>query len=93
MDCSGYVSKPGLTTYTMHTVFHNIIKEHLESGDAMNCDSYHILLFMGWTDNLKTHYVGLEESTSANSAVKRITPYPYWTHTDCFHPIRYNNIC
>lgn len=43
MDCSGYVSmswelaKPGLTTYTMHTQSHNITKDHLEKGDAMNC--------------------------------------------------------
>lgn len=99
MDCSGYVSmswelaKPGLTTQTMHTASHSINKDQLTVGDAMNCESYHVLLFMGWSDSSKTHYIGLEESSSANCTVKRITPYPYWTHTDCFHPIRYHNIC
>lgn len=67
-DCSGYVSmawnldwtKPGLTTYTMHTVAHNISQGELINGDALNCDSRHIVLFGGWTDSTKTHYFSLE---------------------------------
>ena len=66
-DCSGYVSmawdlsfaKPGLTTYTMHTVATNISKDQLQNGDALNCDSRHIVLFGGWTDSSKSHYWSL----------------------------------
>ena len=42
-DCSGFVSmcwelaKPGLHTWTMHEVAHNISKNDLQAGDAMNC--------------------------------------------------------
>lgn len=67
-DCSGYVSmaweltfaKPGLTTYTMHTVAHNINKDDLINGDALNCDSRHIVIFGGWTDGSRSHYVSFE---------------------------------
>lgn len=65
-DCSGFVSmcwelaKPGLYTYTMHTVAHNISKTDLLAGDALNCDPYHIVLFAGWSDAGKTHYVAME---------------------------------
>jgi hypothetical protein len=43
MDCSGFVSmcweltKPGLSTGTIHTVSHNITKNDLQPGDALNC--------------------------------------------------------
>lgn len=67
-DCSGFVSmcwelsKPGLTTQTMHTVASNINKDQLAPGDALNCDSEHIILFAGWADGAKTHFVGMEET-------------------------------
>lgn len=65
-DCSGFVSmcwelpRPGLTTFTMHTVAHNIEKGALAPGDAMNCDSRHIVLFAGWTDGSQSKYVAME---------------------------------
>lgn len=98
-DCSGFVSmawelsKPGLTTYTMHTVAHNISKDSLQVGDALNCDSEHIVLFAGWSDSSKTHYIAMEETRPGEGTVKRVTPYPYWSNQGCFHPIRYNNVC
>lgn len=98
-DCSGYVSmawelsKPGLTTQTMHTVAHNISKSQLEKGDALNCDSEHIVLFGGWSDSSQTHYIAYEETKPGEGTVRRVTPYPYWYNTGCFHPIRYNNVC
>jgi cell wall-associated NlpC family hydrolase len=64
-DCSGFVSmcwelaKPGLTTFTLHTVSHNITKNDLQPGDAMNCDSHHVVLFDGWTDSGRTHYTAM----------------------------------
>lgn len=98
-DCSGFVSmcweldKPGLTTFTMHTVAHNITKDQLQPGDAMNCDSEHIVLFAGWTDSAKTHYVIMEEANTQEGTVKKVVPYPYSYNTGCFHPIRFNNVC
>jgi hypothetical protein len=87
------LSKPGLTTQTMHTVATNIGKDSLQPGDALNCDSEHIVLFGGWTDSEKTHYIAYEETRPGEGTVKRATPYPYWYNTGCFHPIRYNNVC
>ena len=87
------LAKPGLTTFTMHTVATNIGKDQLQPGDAINCDSQHIVLFAGWTDSSKTHYIAMEEANSATGTVKRTTPYPYWGGDSCYHPIRYNNVC
>lgn len=98
-DCSGFVSmcwelsKPGLTTFTMHTVAHNITKAELQPGDAMNCDSHHIVLFAGWTSSDRTHYVAMEEANTAEGTVKKVIPYPYFNGDNCFHPIRYNSVC
>lgn len=98
-DCSGFVSmcwelgKPGLTTFTMHTVATNIGKDQLQPGDAMNCDSRHIVLFAGWADGGKTQYVAMEEANSATGTVKRNIPYPYYNGDTCFHPIKYNGVC
>lgn len=100
-DCSGFVSmawqllfaKPGLTTYTMHTVAHNINKDDLINGDAMNCDSRHILIFGGWTDSSRSHYWSFEEANQNVGTIKSVTPYPYWNNDWCFHPIRYNDVC
>lgn len=98
-DCSGFVSmawqlsKPGLTTSTMRSVAGNIGKDQLQPGDAINCDSKHIVLFAGWTNSSKTHYIAMEEANSATGTVKRVTPYPYWGGDSCYHPIRYNSVC
>lgn len=77
----------------MHTVAHNITKDELQPGDAMNCDSEHIVLFAGWTDSTKTHYVIMEEANTQEGTVKKVVPYPYSYNPGCFHPIRYNNVC
>lgn len=98
-DCSGFVSmawelaKPGLTTFTMHTVSKNVTKAELAPGDAMNCDSHHIVLFAGWTSSDKSHYVAMEEANTAEGTVKKVIPYPYFNSDNCFHPIRYNSVC
>jgi hypothetical protein len=44
----------------MHTVATNIAKANLQPGDALNCDTEHIVLFGGWTDSSQTHYVAYE---------------------------------
>lgn len=61
---SWMLSKPGLTTSTMHTVATNIAKDSLQPGDAINCDGHHIVLFAGWTSSDKTHYVAMEEANT-----------------------------
>lgn len=97
-DCSGFVSmawmlsKPGLTTYTMNSVSKSINKADLQAGDAIICESSHVVLFAGWSDSTKSHYIAMEEANSQTGTVKRVTPYPYWS-TGCYHPIRYNGVC
>lgn len=98
-DCSGFVSmawelsKPGLTTQTLPSVSTNIGKDSLQPGDALLCESEHVVLFGGWTDSTKTHYIAYEETRPGEGTVKRATPYPYWSSTSCFHPVRSNNVC
>lgn len=98
-DCSGFVSmawqlaKPGLTTFTMHTVATNIKKTDLQPGDAINCDTTHIVLFGGWANAAKTQYTALYEANPAQGTVKKISPYPFFDNVSCYHPIRYNKVC
>lgn len=98
-DCSGYVSmcwglaRPGLSTYTMHTVASNINKGDLAPGDALNCDTTHIVLFAGWVDAAQTKYIGMQETNPSTGTVKGPIPYPYFGGDGCFHPIRYNDVC
>lgn len=64
-DCSGFVSmcwelsKPGLTTSTLHTVANNITKNELQPGDALLCPGHHVVLFVGWSSSDKTHYIAM----------------------------------
>jgi len=98
-DCSGYVSmawglnKPGLTTFTLGTVSHKISKDDLQPGDILLNSAEHVVLFGGWTDSAKTHYVAFEETRPGEGTVKRTTPYPYWYDTNLFLPYRYNAVC
>jgi hypothetical protein len=98
-DCSGFVSmcwelsKPGLTTSTMHTASHEISKADLAAGDAILCPGTHIVLFAGWADSTKSHYTGMEEANSSTGTVKRTIPFPYWSDTGCYKPYRSNTVC
>ena len=86
-------AKPGLTTSNMHIVSTNITKDKLDNGDAMNCDTRHIVIFGGWTDSTKSHYWSFEESNPSTGTIKSVVPYPFWNNDGCFHPIRYNDVC
>ena len=46
-------------TYTIQSVTHNITKAEMLDGDALLCDSHHIVLFAGWSDTAKSHYVAM----------------------------------
>ena len=87
------LAKPGLFTYTIQPVVHNITKDSLAAGDALLCDSHHIVLFSSWSDSGKTHYVSMEEIDPQHGTLKRVNPYPYYSNTTCFHPIRFNSVC
>ncbi|KAL0213744.1 hypothetical protein P9112_005928 [Eukaryota sp. TZLM1-RC] len=97
-DCSGFVSmawklaKPGRTTRNLSGVSKRISKKsQIQPGDAMLNVGSHVALFVAWADKAKTKYVAYEESGSKKKAIKRVTPYPYWSGG--YHPYRYNNIC
>ena len=67
-------AKPGLTTQNMHIVATNIAKDQLQNGDALNCDSRHIVIFGGWTDSSKTHYWAYESANPNTGTIKSATP-------------------
>lgn len=87
------LARPGLTTSTLYTASHNVGKNDLQPGDAMNCPGRHVVLFAGWSDSGKTHYVSMSEANTAEGTVKKIVPYPYFNGDACFKPIRYNSVC
>jgi hypothetical protein len=87
------LSKPGLTTQTLHTVSKNITKNDLQPGDAMIAEAHHVVLFAGWADSTKSHYIAMEEANTKEGTVKKTIPYPYFNSDNSFHPIRFNNVC
>jgi len=98
-DCSGYVSmawelsKPGYVTSTLPQVAHRISKDDLQKGDVLLNVAEHVVLFGGWADGGRTHYISFEETRPGEGTVTRVTPYPYWYETSSFVPYRYNNAC
>jgi len=98
-DCSGYVSmawetsKPGYTTFTLPEISHPISKSELQEGDVLLCTTEHVVLFGGWTDSDKSHYMAYEETTPGTGTIKSVAPYPYWYNTGCFKPYRYDKVC
>jgi len=98
-DCSGYASmawglgKPGLTTRTLGGVSHKISKNDLKEGDVLLNVAEHVVIFGGWSDSSRSHYIAYEETRPGVGTVKRVTPYPYWYSTNAFIPYRYNSVC
>jgi len=98
-DCSGYVSmswelaKPGYVTSTLPKVCKWISKDSLQKGDVLLNVAEHVVLFGGWADSQKSHYIAFEETRPGEGTVKRVTPYPYWYSQSSFHPCRYNSVC
>lgn len=64
-DTGGFISmcwelaRPGLPLSNLHTAAHNVNKDQLEAGDAMNCDGKHALIFGGWTSGARSEYIGI----------------------------------
>ncbi len=105
-DCSGYVSMawelstPGLTTYTLGTVSHQITESDLQPGDVLlnangggNPNLAHAVIFNSWANPQHTAYNGYEESPYVGGAhYSTNLPYPYWSGDDPqgYVPMRYN---
>ena len=102
-DCSGYVSMawelstPGLTTYTLGTVSHQISPNDLQPGDVLlnadgggNPNLAHVVIFNGWANPQHTYYWAYEQTPP--HTVYHQLPYPYWPGDDPqgYVPMRYN---
>lgn len=77
----------------MNTVSTNVGKDSLQPGDSVICESKHVLLFAGWSDSSKTHYIAMDLASASGGSGKKIIPYPYYNGDSCFHPIRYHGVC
>lgn len=101
-DCSGYVSMAwnlGTNEWTgsLDTFATRITKEELLPGDMLlfhnpadpNKGS-HVVLFGGWVDETRTHYVAYEQTPPTTR--KQPTPYGYWTNAEKYLPYRFNGV-
>jgi len=110
-DCSGFVSmawglsQPGLTTYTLPKVSHQISKDELQPGDILlnqwggwavaGSPDAHVVIFDGWTDSSHTHYNAYEENPFWGGAhYTQNIPYPFWPGYDSsdYLPMRFNSL-
>ncbi|MFJ1869302.1 peptidoglycan-binding protein [Streptomyces sp. NPDC088097] len=101
-DCSGYVSMAwnlGTNEWTgsLDTFATKITKEELLPGDMLlfhnpadpNKGS-HVVLFGGWADETRTHYVAYEQTRPTTR--KQATPYGYWNNSTKYVPYRFNGV-
>jgi hypothetical protein len=58
----------------------------------MIAESHHVVLFDGWTNSGKAHYIAMEANTKEGT-VKKTIPYPYFNGDNSLHSIRYNQVC
>ncbi|MBT2402628.1 MULTISPECIES: peptidoglycan-binding protein [unclassified Streptomyces] len=101
-DCSGYVSMVwnlGTNEWTgsLDKFATKITKEELLPGDMLlfhnpadpNKGS-HVVIFGGWVDETRTHYIAYEQ-TQPNTR-KLATPYGYWSNATKYVPYRFNGV-
>ncbi len=101
-DCSGYVSMAwnlGSNEWTgsLDKFATKITKEELLPGDMLLFhnpadpnNGSHVVLFGGWVDETRTHYVAYEQ-TRPNTR-KLATPYGYWSNAAKYVPYRFNGV-
>ncbi|MCX5378203.1 peptidoglycan-binding protein [Streptomyces sp. NBC_00091] len=101
-DCSGYVSMAwnlGTNEWTgsLDTFATKITKEELLPGDMLLFhnpadpnNGSHVVIFGGWVDETRTHYVAYEQTRPTTR--KQATPYGYWKNSDKYLPYRYNGV-
>ncbi|THA37186.1 peptidoglycan-binding protein [Streptomyces sp. A1547] len=101
-DCSGYVSMAwnlGTNEWTgsLDKFATKITKEELLPGDMLlfhnpsnPTNGSHVVLFGGWVDETRTHYVAYEQTRPTTR--KGATPYGYWTNATKYVPYRFNGV-
>ncbi len=101
-DCSGYVSMAwnlGSNEWTgsLDKFATEITKDELLPGDmllfhnpANPNNGSHVVIFGGWVDETRTHYVAYEQ-TRPNTR-KLATPYGYWENATKYVPYRFNGV-
>ncbi|MEE1829594.1 peptidoglycan-binding protein [Streptomyces sp. SP17KL33] len=101
-DCSGFVSMawnlPGNEwTGSLDKFAQRISKDRLEPGDMLLFHNpkdprqgSHVVLFGGWTDHTRTHYLAYESARPY--ARRQATPYAYWNNANRYVPYRYKGL-
>ncbi len=101
-DCSGFVSMawnlPGNEwTGSLDQYGVRIAREDLQPGDILLFHNpadpekgSHVVIFGGWTDYTRTHYVAYESTRP--HARRLVTPYAYWSHSDRYLAYRYKGL-
>ncbi|MEU9715659.1 peptidoglycan-binding protein [Streptomyces sp. NPDC047976] len=101
-DCSGYVSMVwnlGTNEWTgsLDTFATKITKEELLPGDMLLFhnpadpnNGSHVVIFGGWADETRTHYIAYEQTRPYTR--KLATPYGYWKNSEKYLPYRYNGV-
>lgn len=101
-DCSGYVSMAwnlGSNEWTgsLDKFATKITKDDLLPGDMLLFhnpadpnNGSHVVLFGGWVDETRTHYVAYEQTRPTTR--KLATPYGYWANAAKYVPYRFNGV-
>ncbi|MFI7356886.1 peptidoglycan-binding protein [Streptomyces avidinii] len=101
-DCSGYVSMVwnlGTNEWTgsLDKFATKITKDELLPGDMLLFhnpadpnNGSHVVIFGGWVDETRTHYVAYEQTRP--STRKLATPYGYWSNATKYVPYRFNGV-
>lgn len=101
-DCSGFVSMawnlPGNEwTGSLDKFAQRISKNRLEPGDILLFHNpkdpqqgSHVVIFGGWTDRARTHYIAYESARPY--ARRQATPYGYWNNATRYVPYRYKGL-
>ncbi|MEV7613438.1 peptidoglycan-binding protein [Streptomyces sp. NPDC089799] len=101
-DCSGFVSMAwnlGTNEWTgsLDKFATRISKDELLPGDMLlfhnpsnpNKGS-HVVLFGGWVDETRTHYIAYEQTKPITRRLA--TPYGYWNNATKYVPYRFNGV-
>ncbi|MFS8201784.1 peptidoglycan-binding protein [Streptomyces sp. CWNU-52B] len=101
-DCSGFVSMAwnlggNEWTGSLDQYGVRIAKADLQPGDMLLFHNpadpekgSHVVLFGGWTDSTRSHYIAYEQTRP--HARRVATPYAYWSNSDRYLAYRYRGV-
>ncbi|MEU9713905.1 peptidoglycan-binding protein [Streptomyces sp. NPDC047976] len=101
-DCSGLVSmawglKDNQWTGSLAAYGTRIDRSELQPGDillfhnaARPVAGSHVVIFGGWANAARSRYIAYEQTRP--HAVKRTTPYAYWSNSSQYKAYRYKNL-